>query len=166
MKIKKLPNPELLEEIKNKIPEAVEVIIPFWGDYSCFDIGEDGGGDIEASDENGDIIDLKKMGAYEGEILWHITDESKEYIYELLDESKFFFQMDLFISGYVSFDLKKGIVTLCLSGDMNDINFFKDELESQDRSDEEIDEILKSFPKDYFVEGGEDMIESFSMTDK
>ena len=60
MKIKKLPNPKLLEEIKNKIPEAVEVIIPFWGDYSCFDIGEDGGGDIEAFDENGDIIDLKK----------------------------------------------------------------------------------------------------------
>ena len=49
---------------------------------------------------------------------------------------------------------------------MNDINFFKDELESQDRSDEEIDEILKSFPKDYFVEGGEDMIESFSMINK
>ena len=37
---------------------------------------------------------------------------------------------------------------------------------AQERSDEEIDEILKSFPKDYFVEGGEDMFESFSMTDK
>ena len=27
-------------------------------------------------------------------------------------------------------------------------------------------ELLKSFPKDYFVEGGEDMIESFLMIDK
>ena len=166
MKIKTLPNPELLEEIKNKIPKAVEVIIPFWGDDTCFDIGQDAEFDIEAFDENGDIIDLKKMGTYEGEINWHITDESRKYIYELLDESKFYFEMGLFISGDVSFDLKKGIVTLCLSGDMNNINFFKDELESQDRSDEEIDEILKSFPKDYFVEGGEDMIESFSMINK
>ena len=46
MKIKTIPNPELLEQIKSIIPEAVEVIIPFWGDYSCFDIGEDGGGDM------------------------------------------------------------------------------------------------------------------------
>jgi len=42
----------------------------------------------------------------------------------------------------------------------------KRELKSQDKSDEEVDEILNSFPKDYFVEGGEDMIESFSMIDK
>lgn len=166
MKIKTLPNPELLEEIKNKIPEAVKVIIPFWGDDTSFDIGMDAEFDLEAFDENGDKIELKKMGAYEGEIDYHITDESRKYIYELLDESKFYFEMGLFMSGDVSFDLKKGIVTICLSGDMNDINFLKDELESQDRSDEEIDEILKSFPKDYFVEGGEDMIESFSMIDK
>ena len=42
----------------------------------------------------------------------------------------------------------------------------KRELKSQGRSDEEVDKILKSFPKDYFTEGGEDMIESFSMSDK
>ena len=58
MKIKKLPNPELLEVIKNKIPKAVEVIIPFWGDDTCFDIGQDAEFDIEAF-ENGKLINKK-----------------------------------------------------------------------------------------------------------
>ena len=159
MKIKILPNPELLQEIKSNIPDAVEVIIPFWGDDTCFDIGSDFDS-IEAYDNNGDDIDLD-----DEEINYHITDESREYITDLLNESKFYFNMYLFISGYVSFDLKKGIATTCLCSDMNDINYMKSELKSQDKSDEEVDEILKSFPKDYFVEGGEDMIESFSMID-
>lgn len=160
MKIKSMPNAELLDEIKSNIPDAEEVIIPFWGDDSCFDIGTDFDS-IEAYDKNGDDIDLD-----DEEINYHITDESREYISDLLNESKFYFNMNLFISGYVSFDLKKGIATTCLSSDMNDINFMKFELKSQDRSDEEVDEILKSFPKDYFVEGGEEMIESFSMINK
>ena len=160
MKIKILPNPELLQEIKSNIPDAVEVIIPFWGDNTCFDIGSDFDS-IEAYDENDDDIDID-----DEEIEYYITDESREYITDLLNESKFDFNMNLFISGYASFNLKKEMVTICLSSDMNDINYFKRELKSQDRSDEEIDEILKSFPKDYFVEGGEDMIESFSMINK
>ena len=123
MKIKILPNPELLQEIKSNIPDAVEVIIPFWGDDTCFDIGSDFDS-IEAYDNNGDDIDLD-----DEEINYHI------------------------------------IATTCLCSDMNDINYMKSELKSQDKSDEEVDEILKSFPKDYFVEGGEDMIESFSMID-
>ena len=57
MKIKILPNPELLQEIKSNIPDAVEVIIPFWGDNTCFDIGSDFDS-IEAYDENDDDIDL------------------------------------------------------------------------------------------------------------
>ena len=161
MKIKTISNPELLEKIKGKIPDAVEVIIPFWGDDTCFDIGSDWDS-IYAHDENGDHIDFD-----DEEINRHITDESREYIKKLLKESKFFFNMNLFISGDVVFDLKKKTATTRLSDDMNDINYMKSELKSQDRSDEEVDEILKSFPKDYFVEGGgEEMIESFSMIDR
>ena len=160
MKIKTISNPELLEEIKSIIPDAVEVIIPFWGDDTSFDIGSDYDS-IEAYDENDDDIDLD-----DEEINYNITEKSRGYIYKLLSESKFYFNMNLFISGYVSFDLKKKIATTCLSDDMNDIRYMKRELKSQDKSDEEVDEILNSFPKDYFVEGGEDMIESFSMIDK
>ena len=160
MKIKTISNPELLEEIKSIIPDAVEVIIPFWGDDTSFDIGSDYDS-IEAYDENDDDIDLDDK-----EINYNITEKSRGYIYKLLSESKFYFNMNLFISGYVSFDLKKKIATTCLSDDMNDIWYLKRELKSQDKSDEEVDEILNSFPKDYFVEGGEDMIESFSMIDK
>ena len=160
MKIKTISNPELLEEIKSIIPDAVEVIIPFWGDDTSFDIGSDYDS-IEAYDENDDDIDLDDK-----EINYNITEKSRGYIHKLLSESKFFFNMNLFISGYVSFDLKKKIATTCLSDDMNDIWYLKRELKSQDKSDEEVDEILNSFPKDYFVEGGEDMIESFSMIDK
>ena len=160
MKIKTIPNPELLEQIKSIIPDAVEVIIPFWGDHTSFDIGSDYDS-IEAFDENDDDIDLD-----DEEINYIITEKSRVYIHKLLSESKFFFNMNLFMSGYVSFDLKKKIATTYLSDDMNDIWYMKRELKSQDRSDEEIDKILKSFPKDYFVEGGEDMIESFSMINK
>mgnify|MGYP001212321305 CR=1 FL=1 len=160
MKIKTIPNPELLEQIKSIIPDAVEVIIPFWGDDTSFDIGSDYDS-IEAFDEQDDDIDLD-----DEEINYNITEKSRGYIHTLLSESKFFFNMKLFMSGYVSFDLKKKIATTCLSDDMNDINYMKRELKSQGRSDEEVDKILKSFPKDYFTEGGEDMIESFSMSDK
>ena len=110
MKIKILPNPELLQEIKSNIPDAVEVIIPFWGDDTCFDIGSDFDS-IEAYDNNGDDIDLD-----DEEINYHITDESREYITDLLNESKFYFNMNLFISGYVSFDLKKGAPTFYRCG--------------------------------------------------
>ena len=55
MKIKILPNPELLQEIKSNIPDAVEVIIPFWGDNTCFDIGSDFDS-IEAYDENDNAL--------------------------------------------------------------------------------------------------------------
>jgi len=160
MKIKSIPNPELLEEIKSIIPDAVEVIIPFWGDDTSFDIGSDYDS-IEAYDENDDNIDLDDK-----EINYNITEKSRGYIYKLLSESKFYFNMNLFISGYVSFDLKKKIATTCLSDDMNDIWYMKRELKSQRKSDEEVDEILNSFPKDYFVEGGKKMIESFSMIKK
>ena len=160
MKIKTIPNPELLEQIKSIIPDAVEVIIPFWGDDTSFDIGSDYDS-IEAFDEQDDDIDLD-----DEEINYNITEKSKGYIHTLLSESKFFFNMRLFMSGYVSFDLKKKIAKTCLSDDMNDINYMKRELKSQGRSDEEVDKILKTFPKDYFTEGGEDMIESFSMSDK
>ena len=96
MKIKTISNPELLEEIKSIIPDAVEVIIPFWGDDTSFDIGSDYDS-IEAYDENDDDIDLD-----DEEINYNITEKSRGYIHKLLSESKFFFNMNLFISGYVS----------------------------------------------------------------